>query len=120
MRNKISQYLEDRRVRTGPMASTLQGGMNGQFAVWHKNTELLIQVSDGLGWEHVSVSRRGKRGWPPSWDMMCFVKNLFWTPEECVIQYHPPESEYVNTHPGVLHLWRPINEHIPMPPIAMV
>lgn len=51
---------------------------------------------------------------------MCAVKDLFFEPEDCVIQYHPPKSEYVNHHPGCLHLWMPLNEKIPLPPKIFV
>jgi hypothetical protein len=51
---------------------------------------------------------------------MCFVKNLFWDPDECVVQFHPPESEYINNHPNVLHLWRNNRIRFPMPPSIMV
>jgi hypothetical protein len=46
---------------------------------------------------------------------MCLIKGLFWGAEDCVIQYHPPQSEYVNNHPYCLHLWRPIEHAIPVP-----
>jgi hypothetical protein len=68
-------------------------------------------------WEHVSVS---KRYGVPNWAEMCWVKSLFFEDEECVIQYHPPKSKYVNVHVGVLHLWRPVSAAIPMPPIECV
>ena len=58
-------------------------------------------------WEHVSVSVRGQNRCP-TWDEMCFVKRLFWKPSETVIQFHPCESEYVNVHEYVLHLWRQV------------
>lgn len=70
-------------------------------------------------WQHVSVSIQGST-MTPSWAIMCKVKELFFEPEDCVVQYHPPKSEYVNTHPGVLHLWKPMNEKIPMPPKEFV
>lgn len=75
-------------------------------------------VGDGLGWEHVSVSLNRKR--LPTWEEMCKIKILFWDEEDCVLQYHPPGAVYVNTHEFVLHLWRPINKEIPMPPMSMV
>ena len=56
-------------------------------------------------WEHVSVS--GNR-FCPNWAEMCWVKDVFWEDEECVVQYHPPKSDHINVHPFVLHLWRPI------------
>ena len=87
---------------------------------------LKIIASDGLdpatgedlGWEHVSVSLVNCNACP-SWDEMCLVKNLFWE-NECVIQYHPPHTDYVNIHPGCLHLWRPRHSDIPMPPTYCV
>ena len=42
----------------------------------------------------------------PTWQEMCGVKRRFFEPEDCVVQYHPPESTYVNDHPYCLHLWR--------------
>lgn len=51
---------------------------------------------------------------------MCFVKDLFWTPEECVVQFHPPESDYVNNHRFVLHMWRHKTAEFPRPPAIMV
>ncbi|MEA4922181.1 MAG: hypothetical protein VB031_02300 [Eubacteriaceae bacterium] len=53
--------------------------------------------------EHVSVCPSNR---DPSWDDMCRVKNVFFTPEEEAIQFHPPESEYVNKMKHCLHLWR--------------
>jgi hypothetical protein len=51
---------------------------------------------------------------------MSFVKSLFWSDEECVMQLHPPASAYVNNHPHCLHLWRPTRQQIPMPPEILV
>lgn len=73
----------------------------------------------GVPWEHVSVTLLN-RDTCPTWDEMCLVKSLFWDPSECVLQFHPPESDYVNTHPGCLHLWRPTGFVIPLPPIFAV
>jgi len=39
---------------------------------------------------------------------------------DCVVQYHPPRSEYVNNHPFCLHLWRPAGLDLPLPPAWMV
>jgi hypothetical protein len=51
---------------------------------------------------------------------MCFVKDLFWDDEECVMQLHPPKSDYVNCHPNCLHLWKPVGQDIPRPPSELV
>ena len=103
--------------------STAEDGTNGMF-VWHRQgLEYRTIVSAGMGWEHVSVQvavpgRRAKR--VPTWEQLCLVKSLFWDSEDAVVQFHPPESDYVNDHDFVLHLWRPIDEPLPLPPSIMV
>lgn len=83
---------------------------------------LKIIASDGLdgeyeAWEHVSVSLPNRC---PTWTEMSLVKSLFWDDTDCVIQFHPPRSEYVNNHDYCLHLWRPIVQQIPLPPSILV
>lgn len=86
-------------------------------------------ASDGDGWEHVSVTlvhvangrEKSDVNRCPTWGEMCKVKEWFWGMEDCVVQYHPPASEYVNNHPFCLHLWRPTDgREIPRPPSIMV
>ena len=109
----------------GPYNTTSQDGNNGVFAVNFdrppfKPVMLQIIASDGMGWEHVSVKVAGKDRCP-RWEEMCHVKDLFWGPEDVVMQLHPAESEYVNNHPHVLHLWRPSSgEGIPIPNSTLV
>jgi hypothetical protein len=124
----IPQELERGRVRSGPYA-TPPGLREGFFfAVCPlTKTELRIMVSDGRNWheqglqghpwEHVSVSTEKRC---PSWKEMCWVKDLFFDEQECVVQFHPPKSEYVNYHPNVLHLWRLSGMAFPMPPSICV
>lgn len=79
---------------------------------------LMVSSScEDMPWEHVSVSHRTRC---PSWEEMAWVKSLFWTDEETVVQYHPPKSEYVSYHPYCLHLWRPIGIELPRPPVIAV
>ena len=100
--------------------------VDGWFLFEHPSMmelQILVIASNGSGWEHVSVSlKKGKSQVArcPRWSEMCFVKDQFWGKEDQVIQYHPKESEYVNFHPFVLHLWRPIGVEIPSPPSIMV
>lgn len=75
---------------------------------------LAVIFSDGQDWEHVSVSLE-KRMRIPNWQEMCYIKDLFWDEEDCVVQYHPPKSQYVNCCPNCLHLWRTIMEVMPTP-----
>jgi len=106
------------RVREGRMASDDSAGNNGAFIVTlrHKQ-DVFVIASEGLGWEHVSVSRRDRC---PTWEEMCQVKDIFWGPEDTVVQYHPPRSHYVNVHPNCLHLWRPIDVAFPAPDPVLV
>ena len=106
------------RVRTGRISSTDEIGNNGAFEVkLRHNQTVFVIAGDGLGWEHVSVSRKDRC---PTWDEMCQIKAMFWDDEDCVIQYHPPKSEYVNNHPNCLHLWRPVGIELTRPSSLLV
>jgi hypothetical protein len=84
------------------------------------NRRIFAIASNGEGWEHVSVSiRQGNKCPTPTWEEMTYVKSVFWDDEDCVIEYHPPKSEYVNQF-NCLHLWRPIGVEIPRPPSIFV
>ena len=65
----------------------------------------------------LSVSLRNRC---PTWDEMCLVKDIFWQDDECVVQFHPPKSEYVNLHPYCLHLWKKICGTFETPPKIFV
>lgn len=110
---------EPYRVKHGPMRTTRADGNNGLFAIPLRKVNSIVVASDGEGWEHVSVSLPGIERCP-TWEEMCMVKELFWSPDACVMQLHPPETEHVNNHLYCLHLWRPIGVEIPMPPSIMV
>lgn len=109
------------RVRTGFMGSDDSIGNAGLFFAKgpdrKERTPLKIIASDGEGWEHVSVSLPNRC---PTWAEMCFVKSLFWGDDDCVMQLHPPKSDWVNNHSYCLHLWRPISQDIPRPDSMLV
>lgn len=110
-------------------------GKEGMFRIPFKKKYLLMVIASDGGdeeeWEHVSVSLRGvgkgrydKRLFNPleslpTWEMMCFVKDLFFEKDETVIQFHPPEKDYVNIA-EVLHLWRKKDHEVELPPLYMV
>jgi len=101
-------------------------GFNGMFRLPYEANTIRCVASDGRDfpdpawhWQHVSVSiEYDKR--PPRWSVMCWVKDLFWEPEDWVCQFHPAQSEYVNFHEATLHLWRPLAEKLPTPLAIMV
>lgn len=105
------------RIQNGPFRTTEADGNNGLFEWGTLNGRIRVICSDGGGWEHVSVSFEKRC---PTWGEMCMVKDLFWSEEDCVIQYHPPKKDYVNYAPFCLHLWKPVGIPFPMPPTWMV
>lgn len=125
MRQSVDPLLTAGRVREGPWSTDDKHGLNGGFLIEGPQGRLKIIASTGKAaqragyppWEHVSVSCPTRT---PTWEEMCFVKDLFWGPVEVVMQLHPKRSEYVNCHPFTLHLWRPAHLTIPTPPSIMV
>lgn len=118
-------YLNQNRIKhsqSREYGSTPGDGFNGAFHIQINGVQLLILASDGMGWQHVSVSMPQHPTTTPSWPIMCKVKELFWDDEDAVMQLHPPKSRYVNQHPGCLHLWRPTEPGvtIPLPLTLMV
>ena len=78
---------------------------------------MAVVWSFGGGWEHISASYSNRC---PTWDEMCKLKDMFFEPEEVVVQYHPKQSQYVNIHPYCLHLWRKSGEDFETPPTMYV
>lgn len=96
-------------------------GGNGIFKVFVGGRSFCCIASCGGGWDHVSVTPcNRKRQSCPTFDEMCAIKDMFFSDDECVVQYHPPKSDYVNNHPYCLHLWRPIGVDLPRPPAIFV
>ena len=116
---RIPEAIEKHRILAGPLASDPSLGANGAFFVRRspRLPMLLVIVSDGMGWEHVSVSLPTRC---PTWNEMAWVKAQFWEQADTVMQLHPPVEDYANMHPFCLHLWRPTDAEIPRPPSLMV
>ena len=94
---------------------------NGMFKVFVKGKSFVAIASNRCGWEHVSISpATDRKNGTPTWSEMCAIKDMFFEKEETVLQYHPAESEYVDLCTNCLHLWRPIGQDVPKPPLYMV
>lgn len=89
----------------------------GRWSFPHNGLQFCVIASWGGGWDHVSVSTPRRT---PTWDEMCHFKDLFFDPEEVVVQIHPAKTEYVNLHEHCLHLWRPQGVVLPVPPTCFV
>ena len=114
---KVPPNLEELRIRKGPFGSDKSNGCNGAFEIPYESFILRVIISDGYGWDHVSVSLPHRT---PNWKEMCFIKQLFFGKDETVIQYHPKESEYINCHPYCLHLWKKQGQEYELPPSFMI
>jgi hypothetical protein len=69
------------------------------------------EFHDNRWWRHVSCSLNNQI---PSWKDLREVKDVFIGKDKKAFQIFPPEKEYVNIHPYVLHLWCPLG-HDPLP-----
>ena len=132
MRKKIPNELRRGRVMRGAYGTSEEFGLTGAFFVTCPATGRVLKILASQGedwkeaglpgepWEHVSVSLADRPKHCPSWPEMLWVKDLFWETDECVVQFHPPQSVKVNRHEGCLHLWRPLGVVIPLPPMECV
>lgn len=91
----------------------------GNGVVHHRKLSGTVIWSFGGGWEHVSVAPYDRK-YTPSWDDMCWLKDVFFYPDEWAVQFHPAHSEYMNNVKNCLHIWRPSKEILPTPPSWMV
>lgn len=89
----------------------------GAFRVPIGSHEFTVVASSGMGWDHVSVSLKNRC---PSWGEMESIKRLFFRPDEIAMQLHVATSDHISFHPNCLHIWRPQNAEIPLPPKVMV
>jgi hypothetical protein len=120
---KIDPHLEHYRIVRGEYRSP-PGASYGAFhevpgPCGEKLTIIVADASDpeAQGWEHCSVSTRRRI---PNWLEMSWVKDRCWEPEDCVIQFHPPKSRYINNYSNVLHMWRYTRGELPTPPDILV
>jgi hypothetical protein len=118
------KFPDQFRDKSNDQYHTSDGAPFGMFQIpgRHANGRALRIIAcdgEGTNWEHVSVSIPGMPTKCPSWEEMCIVKALFWDATECVVQFHPPESDYINNHSGCLHLWRHVDGHA-LPPSILV
>jgi hypothetical protein len=118
MKNGPDEY----RILNGHWGSP-KGADYGSFRIPGPcGEDLMVIASPGdadenIPWEHVSISTRNRC---PRWNEMCFIKELFWDDEDAVMQLHPPKSTWINNHAFCLHLWRPQDGNIPLPPSIAV
>lgn len=89
----------------------------GTFLVKYLFATLRVLASSDGGWEHVSVSLADRT---PTWKEMDHIKRLFFKDDEVVMQLHVTTADHIDIHPYTLHLWRPTDAEIPLPPKEFV
>ena len=113
----IENIISDHRHIYSNRIEIANDGFKGFMTV--DRVDMSFVASWGGGWDHVSVAPLKKKI-VPSWEMMCKVKDIFFEPDEAVIQIHPPKTDYVNNMPNCLHLWRANDKEMMLPPSFMV
>lgn len=93
----------------------------GRFNITLPCGDICFVIADNdifeKGWEHVSISLSSRC---LTWDEMCIIKDLFFYDDEVAMQLHPAKENYINISPYCLHLWRPKELDIPLPPKGLV
>ena len=112
----VNELLDSKQIYSQDLSFS-EDGIKGFICI--DRIDMSFVASWGGGWDHVSVAPLKKKI-VPSWEMMCKVKDIFFKPDEAVIQIHPPKDEYVNNMPNCLHLWRSNDKKMILPPSFMV
>ena len=126
---KVWNHLDKYRLKQG-YYSSCPGDKFGGFQIPCGIVMLSVIATDGdwkasdvgqeYSWQHVSVSLPDRS---PTWEEMDYIKNLFWEPDEVVMQLHVGRKDHINIHNFCLHLWKPnpdLNKEIPLPPKGAV
>lgn len=112
---EILQHLD----RLG--AKVLQAGPDedspGSWGIAASLGDMMLVLSVGAGWDHVSVSLPYR---VPAYEEMKAIKRLCFRDDEWAMELHAPPSNHISRHPYCLHLWRPQDVPIPIPPETMV
>ena len=105
-------------IRAHPGIDIIDSGPDGFACTLKQPTwKLRIVASWGMGWDHVSVSHAHRT---PRYQEMKAVKRIFFRSDEWAVEYHPPSKDYISIHDNVLHMWRPQDVELPVPPSIMV
>jgi len=82
-----------------------EDGVRGMFGNPSIGLAVILGVElhdDDRKWLHISASRRARI---PDYEDMCLVKRIFIGAQRKAVMVFAPESEHINDHSYVLHLW---------------
>lgn len=91
----------------------------GAFAIRSAGdgAELRVIAASGMGWDRVSLGRADRC---PDWAETDQLKRMLFRDGEAAMQMHVPVADHISHHPRCLHLWRPLDLDILLPPSLMV
>lgn len=120
---RLHPNVEKGRILGGNQGSKPGDRFGTFYLAGPNNTLLKVVLCCGIPespWEHAIVSPYLIPRYP-KWDEMEFVKGLFFDDKETVIQFHAKKSKEGISfgEPYCLHLWRPINQEMLLPPQLM-
>ena len=117
--NELNKYRITDPAKLGHVEGWAGDERSGSFIVPSPGDHrpMVVVASNDAGWDHVSASREYRT---PNWHEMSFIHRLFFNENEVAMQLHVPATDHVNIHPYVLHLWRPHDRVIPLPPKGFV
>jgi len=92
--------------------------VGGCFIFKRNGVELRCIAANDEGWDHVSITTDLPRC--PTWAEMDWIKRQFFVEGEVAMQLHVATSDHISVHPFCLHLWRPHDSTIPLPPKEFV
>ena len=78
----VNEFLDSKQIYSQDLSFS-EDGIKGFICI--DRIDMSFVASWGGGWDHVSVAPLKKKI-VPSWDMMCKVKDVFFKPDEPVIQ----------------------------------
>ena len=128
MRAHLPPFVERARIVSGSLASDPNSGPQGAFLLPGPLGNTLSVVASngrdwklaglaGEAWQHVSVSLPRRC---PTWREMEWVREQFFNDDELVLQFSVPREKHINHHDYCLHLWKPTETAIPLPPMETV
>lgn len=117
MKKKLPVNLQRFRVDLPGYQRVPDDSIEGAFLIPYLDFELQVMCGYGEGWDHVSVSVKGRC---PTWEEMNWVRGLFFEADETVIQIHAPRNKYINFHKHTLHMWRHWEQVINLPPAKFI
>lgn len=103
------------RIKKGTLATADEQGWNGHFLVPLDGSLWMVRLNDEHGWRHLAVTNAQRKTVTP-WHVTREMKRLFFADEAWVVEFHPPVKNYIADR-WARHLWEPLNEVLPAPPV---